>query len=84
MDLGVLMSISARLFPLKKDIENRWKKHVNDTTFTSWNILRTYALYRRMILNDTSNARILEDYCRVMEARLRDLNELSYSSALPT
>ena len=74
VDLGVLMSISARLFPLKKEIESRWKKHINEMNFASWNVLRTYVLYRRMILNDNTNARILEDYCHVMEARLREKN----------
>lgn len=84
VDLGVLMNISARLFPLKKDIEGRWKDHINNISFTSWSILRTYSMYRRMILNDTTNARILDDYCQVMEGRLKEKNELTYSKTEDT
>lgn len=78
------MSISSKLFPLKKTIETTWKMHLNEDKFTSWNILRTYINYRRNILHDYTNSVILEDYCKIIEERLKSKHEMGYSKSIIT
>lgn len=79
VDMNQLAAASSRLFPLKKTIERIWRTHLNREKFTSWNILRTYTYYRRNILHDYTNSVILEDYCKIVEERLKAKHEMSYS-----
>lgn len=45
-------------------------------------MLRTYTYYRRNILHDYTNSVILEDYCKIVEQRLKAKHEMSYSTPL--
>lgn len=72
------MKTSERLLPLRQNIELVWKRHLKEETFSSWSVLKTYALYRRYILQDSTNATILEDYCQIMEQRLKSRHETTY------
>jgi hypothetical protein len=84
IDVNQLAVVSSRLFPLKKSIEQTWRRHLNREKFSSWNILRTYTYYRRNILHDYTNSVILEDYSKIIEQRLKAKHEMSYSTSPPT
>lgn len=78
--MSSLVRISSKLFPLKREIETSWMKNINSENFASWNILNTYAFYCRIILKDLTKACIFEDYCKIIAHRLKNKQELSYSS----
>lgn len=84
VDVRQLSAISSRLFPLKRAIETAWRRHLNREQFSSWNVLRSYTYFRRNILHDYTNSVILEDYCKIVEQRLKAKHEMSYSTARPT
>lgn len=51
VDLGRIMAVSVKLFPFKAKVETIFSEQIKVQKFTTFKILKLYALYLRRILN---------------------------------
>lgn len=76
------MAVAVKLFPYKAKVEKIVSEQIKIQKFTTFKILKLYALYLRKILNKFELASKIEDIQLIISNLLKDKQDIQYCKKL--